>query len=177
MKDKGLIIFLIFVLASLAVFLFTLQRGKVLPKKIKVRLYFSAARGNNLYLQEVEREIEGKGDFKKVFIETLRMLLAGPTIEEKEKGLSSNIPSGTKISGVRISRNVAYLDFSKEVESGGGTESMEGRLMEIVWTATQFSEVEKIRILIEGKEITTFGGEGLTEVEKPLGRDDLNPIY
>jgi len=177
MKDKGLIIFLIVVLALLAGFLFTLRRGKVLPKKTMACLYFSAVRGNNFYLQEVDREIEGKEGFKKIFMETLSLLLAGPTIEEKEKGLSSNVPSGTKILGVRFSENVAYLDFSKEVESGGGIESMEGRLREIVWTATQFSEVEKVRILIEGEEIRTFGGEGLTEVEKPLGREDLNPIY
>ena len=54
---------------------------------------------------------------------------------------------------------------------------MEGRLREIVYTATQFPEIKKVRFLIKGKEVKVFSGEGITEVEKPLGREDLPIIY
>lgn len=145
------------------------------PQKRTVNLYFSAHKKGTFYLQETFRRIETR---KKIPLrETLEILLAGPTPEEKKRGLSSEIPLTAKLLDIEIKGTTAYLDFSEEIESGGGTNSMEGRLREIVYTATQFLEIEKVCFLINGKKIKVFSGEGITYVEEPLGREDLSIVY
>lgn len=145
------------------------------PQKRTVNLYFSAHKKGTFYLQETSRQVETR---KKIPLrETLEMLFAGPTPEEKKRGLASEIPLTTKLLDVEIKGTTAYLDFSEEIESGGGTSSMEGRLREIVYTATQFPKIEKVCFLINGKKIKVFSGEGITDVEEPLGREDLSIVY
>lgn len=173
--EKVILISSFFLLIILIGILLALQRGLFLPQKKTVNLYFSACKKGTFYLQPVSRQIETR---KRLPLkETLEMLFAGPTSEEKAQGFSSNSPVEVKLLNVEIKDKIAYLDFSEEIESGGGTSSMEGRLREIVYTATQFPEIKKVRFLIEGNPVKVFSGEGITEVEKPLGREELSIVY
>ena len=72
-----------------------------------------------------------------------------------------------------MEEDTVLLNFSKQIDEGGGTETMLARLRQIVYTATQFSGVNKVRFLIDGQPIKYFSSEGLTEVEHPIGRADL----
>jgi len=173
--EKAILISGFLLLIILVGILLVLQKGLFPPRKRTVNLYFSAYQKETFYLQPVSRQIETRE--KPPLRETLKILFAGPTSEEKSRGLSSNIPLGTELLNIEMKDKIAYLDFSEEIESGGGTSSMEGRLREIVYTATQFPEIEKVCFLIDGKEVRVFSGEGITEVEKPLGREDLSIVY
>ncbi|MCK4244871.1 MAG: GerMN domain-containing protein [Candidatus Omnitrophica bacterium] len=173
--EKAILVSSFLLLIILLGILLVLQKGLFPPQKRTVNLYFSAHKKGTYYLQPVSRQIEARKKFP--VRKTLKMLFAGPASEEKSRGLSSNIPPGTKLLNLEIKDNIAYLDFPEEIESGGGTSSMEGRLREIVYTATQFPEIEKVCFLINGKKVEVFSGEGITEVEKPLGREDLSIIY
>jgi len=102
----------------------------------------------------------------------LLQLLAGPTAAEKSWGLSTQIPSGTKLLGISIANGVATADFSKRFESGGGTLSMTLRIAQVVNTLTQFDGVNAVAFRIDGKKVSSIGGEGIV-VSPPVGRADF----
>jgi spore germination protein GerM len=99
-------------------------------------------------------------------------LLEGPTAAERAEGLSTAIPAGTRLRSVALADGLATIDLSQEYESGGGTLSMSLRLAEVVFTATQFGNVERVALRIEGTPITVLGGEGLV-LANPLVRSSI----
>lgn len=106
----------------------------------------------------------------------LQELLKGPTRAEQASGLSTAIPEGTRLLGLRVAGGVVYADFSAEVESGGGSASMLGRLWQIVYTATQDPAAPRVRILIDGEERRAMGGEGVI-IDHPLERPAQPPVF
>ena len=102
----------------------------------------------------------------------LEQLISGPNSEETEEFISC-VPTETKLLDVRIDGDLIYVDFDETVETGGGIEEIRGRLAQIVFTATQFNPDAGVVLLINGKEIKSFSGEGITEVEKPMHRDEF----
>lgn len=102
----------------------------------------------------------------------IKNLLTGPRTYEKKAGWSTAIPSGTKLNGVTINRRIATVDLSGRYESGGGSFSMGARLAQVVFTATQFSTVDKVKFELDGKPVTVFGGEGIM-LNRPVGRADF----
>ncbi|MFH2069281.1 MAG: GerMN domain-containing protein [Candidatus Omnitrophota bacterium] len=103
----------------------------------------------------------------------ITLLLAGPDETEKAAGYDSVLPQEAQLLSVFMEEDTVFLNFSKQIDEGGGTEMMLTRLRQIVYTATQFSGVGKVRFLINGQTIKYFSSEGLTEVEDPIGRADL----
>ena len=108
--------------------------------------------------------------------EAYRALLAGPTAEERAGGLDSEIPPGTALRGIAVGRGVAVADFTADLERGGGSSSMQGRVWQIVYTGTQFSGVRRVQILIERRERTALGGEGVL-IEEPIARPAEVPRF
>jgi len=105
--------------------------------------------------------------------ELMQALIAGPTDEEKSAGFFTNVPPDARLLNCRIEGDVAFLDFSPEIEEGGGITMMQERLAQIVFTATQFPAISKVRIMIDGKFIPYFSSEGITDVDHPIGREDF----
>ncbi|NND74678.1 MAG: hypothetical protein HKN44_06685 [Ilumatobacter sp.] len=103
----------------------------------------------------------------------LEALLAGPSDAERAIGFGSEIPAGTRLLGVRIDGGVSYVDLTAEFESGGGSSSMAMRLLQLVYTATQFDSVDAVRLLLDGVEVDIFSGEGLM-VDHPLTRAEFD---
>lgn len=102
----------------------------------------------------------------------LTSLLRGPSPAEKESGLSSQIPSGTKLLGVSIASKVAVVDLSGRFASGGGTLSMTNRLAQVVFTATQFTGIDSVLFKVDGTTVKVFGGEGIV-LDGPRKRADF----
>ncbi|HWC15018.1 MAG TPA: Gmad2 immunoglobulin-like domain-containing protein [Actinomycetota bacterium] len=100
------------------------------------------------------------------------MLLDGPTAPDREVGATTAIPRGTDLLRVQRENGVLLVDLSSRFESGGGSLSMQLRVAQVVYTATQFEGVERVRILIEGEEVEAIGGEGVI-VSEPLSRRDF----
>lgn len=137
-----------------------------LPAPVMVRVYFDL----DEKMQPVLREVPPAE--KSVLRWALAELLSGPGPMEKDAGMSTLIPTGTKLLGVSISNKVATIDLNKQFESGGGTLSMTNRLAQVVFTATQFPTVSSVKLKLDGKAITVFGGEGIM-VDHPLKRSDF----
>lgn len=92
----------------------------------------------------------------------VRALLAGAQGDiEKNLGLTSAIPDGTTLHSVNVAGNVATADLSRQFASGGGSLSMQERVAQVVFTLTQFPNVDRVRFRIDGAPVSTIGGEGL----------------
>ena len=107
----------------------------------------------------------------------MQALLEGPTRGERNNGISSAIPRGTKLLGISISGGVATVNLSGKFDNGGGSYSMQARLAQVVWTLTQFSTVDSVKFKINGTSTTVFGGEGVTvkNPSEPMDWEDFLP--
>lgn len=126
-------------------------------KAVKVALYFPTE--DNSALKKEEREIQVfNGAILKATVEAL---LKGP----ETAGLHNAIPEGTVLKGVNIKEKVAIVDFSKEFATANDVAGVVER-MSVVNTLTGIKGVERVRIHIDGAELT--GPSGM-----PLG--DMSP--
>jgi sporulation and spore germination protein/immunoglobulin-like protein involved in spore germination len=104
----------------------------------------------------------------------MRALLAGPNEAEMaaRPAMYTAVPDGTTLLGISIADGVAIVNLSREFESGGGSESMQARLAQVVYTLTQFRTVTGVRFELDGVPVTAFGGEGIV-LDRPVGREDF----
>ena len=88
----------------------------------------------------------------------------------KDAKFDDVVPIGTKVLGLRVENGVAYADFSRELASRrqGSYEEMM-LVYAIVNTLTEFPEVQRVQILVEGKKVVSLSGH--MDVEAPLERN------
>ncbi|MCS7180650.1 MAG: GerMN domain-containing protein [bacterium] len=173
-KDKkGILLTLIIFLILLLLFLAFLKLSEKITQKTTVYIFLTYSENEKIMVKPVKRKIGYYGKLENKIKKTLIELIKGPTEEEKKKGFSTSLNENTKILDIKIEDSTLNINFSKEVEEGGGISLMEARIAQIVYTGTQFPEINKVRFLIEGNPIKYFSGEGITIVEKPISREDL----
>lgn len=102
-------------------------------------------------------------------------LLAGPTSLEARAGWTTAVPAGTALRGVSLHGTVATVDLSGRYAAGGGSLSMNARLAQVVFTATQFPAVGQVQFRLDGRAVTVFGGEGIV-LAHPVGRADFESL-
>ncbi len=90
----------------------------------------------------------------------------------KDNNLHSEIPAQTKLLDLSMQGKEIRLNLSQEFTSGGGTASMNGRLAQVLYTATSLDHDAKLYLSVEGKPLKYLGGEGL-EVPQPATRKDF----
>lgn len=101
----------------------------------------------------------------------LQALLDGPDSFEREIGMNSQIPEATELLGVSVADGTAVVDLAQAFETGGGSLSMELRVAQVVFTATQFDEVDDVTIHLDGAAVAGIGGEGVPATE--VARSDF----
>lgn len=90
----------------------------------------------------------------------IKTLLAGPV--SQDKNCMTLIPSGTRLLGASVKNGIATLNFSEEFEFNGiNADSYRAQLMQIVYTATEFSTVDSVQFLIDGQRKDYMGSEEL----------------
>ncbi|MFI6409422.1 GerMN domain-containing protein [Streptomyces sp. NPDC050548] len=102
----------------------------------------------------------------------VRALLAGPDHYERAHGRTTAIPSGTRLRSLVVRNHVATVDLTGRYDDGGGSLSMRERLAQVVFTVTRFPTVHKVAFELDGKAVTSFGGEGVV-LNGPVGRGDF----
>lgn len=130
-----------------------------------VRVYF--LRDERLVV--AHREVAGPA----VLRGALEALLAGPTTAEQAAGDTTTVPAGTAVRGVNLVDGEATVDLTGEFGTGGGSLSMTARVAQVVFTATQFPNVDRVTFWIDGEPIDALGGEGLILTE-PQRRMDVS---
>ncbi|MBN2322461.1 MAG: GerMN domain-containing protein [Spirochaetes bacterium] len=107
---------------------------------------------------------------------TLEILLEGVTPGEKNAGVISFIPGGTKLISAGIKNGHLTIDFSESLE-----ENYQGRaailleLSQILLTCFSFDAVDKVTILINGARKEYITGEGVP-LEAFYSRRDVSRL-
>jgi spore germination protein GerM len=131
-------------------------------------IYFIQEKGGSagLTLVKVNRKIKVSAS---PLQDSINALLAGPSAEEKNRGIISCIPEGSRLISAFTRGTTAYLDFNEEFRYNPfGREDAAAQFRHIVWTATEFYTVRDVQILIEGKPVD-FLSEGVM-IGSPIGR-------
>jgi len=104
--------------------------------------------------------------------DALNVLLAGPTMEELNRGLINLVPKNTRILSATVRGNTAYISFSEDfLFNTFGVEGYVAQLRQIVWTVTEFQNVKDVQILIEGRRMD-YLGEGIW-IGSPISRQSF----
>lgn len=133
-----------------------------------VKIFVTDSKGN---LRSVVRKCDTTVE-KSCFAYAIKELVTAPTQWEKNKGLSSEIPAGTKILSIREGSNNILIDLSPAFESGGGAESTYIRVHQLIKTVKANSNLPAF-LYINGKQADVIGGEGIM-IKQPLSEKSLD---
>jgi spore germination protein GerM len=88
---------------------------------------------------------------------------------------SSSVPLLPGEWSATLDSGVLTVDLPAEFEAGGGTMAMTTRLAQVVFTATQFDDIDSVLFMIDGEVVEVFSGEGLI-LDGPQVRADYYDI-
>jgi len=117
---------------------------------------------NENVLKYVERKSKDTGLENRI-----KLLLAGPTSAEKNRGLYSEIPSNTKLLWVKEENGNLIINLSENFAQGGGATSVMNRIDQLVKTADMQNTKKPIYLYLNGKKVEYIGGEGVF-LKQPL---------
>jgi len=104
--------------------------------------------------------------------DALNAMLAGPSADEINRGILNFIPENTRILSAAVRGSTAYISFSENfMLNKFGVEGYVAQLRQIVWTVTEFSNVNDVQILIEGRRLD-YLGEGIW-IGSPINRQSF----
>lgn len=131
------------------------------PETVAVKVYFGAPDAEHL-----TAEISQLTKDPLLLQRAMETLIAGP----KNKKLWPVLPAATKVRSVVVMDKIAQVDFSAELiaQKGGGSAREILAVSAIVYTLTEFPEVDRVQILIEGKKVATLYGH--MDLSEPLAR-------
>lgn len=134
-------------------------------QKLTVNVYYPDDQGTKLIA--VKRYIKATAQ-KDKYTAAMESLMQGT----KAKGQTTIIPKQAKLRSVRVESGVAKVDFSQDIVKHfvGGSTGEEMLVGSVVDTLTEFPEVKKVQILIEGKSVETLAGH--MDLSEPLKRMD-----
>lgn len=133
-----------------------------------IKIFVTDSKGN---LRSVTRECDIEKE-KSCLKFAIQELIKSPTSWEKSKGLSSEIPSSTKIISIREGDSNIFVDLSSDFESGGGAESLYIRIHQLIKTIIANTN-KPAYLYINGKQADVIGGEGIM-IKQPLNERSLD---
>jgi spore germination protein GerM len=131
----------------------------------EAKTYWLSANGDKLDFVTHAVSIQKSANKNQVLQTALEQLLS----QTPNPPASTAIPSGTQLLSLKMSDKGVYLNLSNAFTQGGGSESMAGRLGQILYTASSLDPNMPVWISVEGKPLETLGGEGLM-LEQPITR-------
>jgi hypothetical protein len=100
----------------------------------------------------------------------VRLLLAGPNAAERAAGVRTAIPAATRLRGISLRNGTATIDVSGGFAAPAAHAQIRTRLAELVYTATQFPTVKRVRLEVAGSAVTSIAG---APVPQPAERRDF----
>jgi len=112
----------------------------------EVMVYFYVIEDGMEEIKGVSRQVS----FQNMEMATLNELLEGPTSQEEGEGIQTAIDEETQLISLEIEEEVAYADFTSELDVSGSAWVMLIR-SQIEETLMQFESVDEVVISIEGE--------------------------
>ena len=131
-----------------------------------------------IYFLKLNKDGETEAYISKRVIKDLSLksvinsLLKGPDSDERKMGVYSEIPNGTKLLSVINTDEKIIINFNSEFQYGGGTDSINNRLRQLVKTVMAVHPDKNIYLYIEGKQVDVMGGDGVM-ITQPLNVSDF----
>jgi hypothetical protein len=100
-------------------------------------------------------------------------LLKGPTTAETKTDIRSEVPTATRLRRVTTNGGIATIDLTRPFVEGTNKDSLEARLVQLVYTATGVPGVTGVRLWIDGKAARSLG-QGVS-VDRTLTRTNVDP--
>ena len=150
-----IIILLVVLFATLRIINRKSQPNRLLKEK-EISVYFSTQEA--MYLKAEKRLI--KTD--KLYSNAISELIAGPSNPENNR----TIPRGVELNSIVVENGLARADFNQALIDNhwGGSTGERMTVYSIVNTLTQFDEIERVLIIIDGEKIESLAGHmDLTE--------------
>lgn len=142
----------------------TVQNKQDEIKITEVTIYFMNADNKPVKIKRTAKENSLEFALKELF--------AGTKRQDSLDGLYSEIPKGTKLLSFKEDTEKIAINVSDEFEMGGGAQSIQVRLLQLIKTINAYTKNKPVYLYIEGKKIEYLGGEGIY-VEQPLNEDAL----
>ncbi len=141
-------------------------------QKVYVNVFFIGQNDNKEEVYKaVKRQYDSSVDGSKIKY-AIESLIAGPRPNEKEKGVYSEIPTGTEVLSIREYPDKVVINLSARFETGGGTDSLYKRLYQLIKTAKRNTDLP-VYLYIEGQKADVVGGEGIM-LNQPLSDSSLD---
>lgn len=129
---------------------------------LTVKVYYPDDQGMKLIA--VKRTI--RTDKNDKYTAAMESLMEGT----KEKGQTAIIPKQARLKSVKVKGDTAYVDFTKALVKNfvGGSTGEEMLVGSVVDTLTEFPEIKKVQILVEGNKVESLSGH--LDLTTPLSR-------
>jgi spore germination protein GerM len=141
-------------------------------KKEYVNVFFIGQNDNREEVYKaVKREYDKEVDGSKIKF-ALNSLILGAKPNEKDKGVYSEIPAGTRVLAITEQPDKVIINLNSAFETGGGTDSVYKRIYQIIKTA-KVNTTKPVYLYIDGKKAEVIGGDGIM-LNQPLNDRSLN---
>lgn len=141
------------------------NKPAVIEKYVKVYFLKLDMRTEKYYLTSVQRRVDSSALLKN----SLQELIKGPAASEEKQGMMTAVPAGLHIRNVTVKNRSAVIDVSDAIEKNAAGEILIYRIDQLVYTATQFDNIDTVTLLVNGRHKRSIGSDGLS-VGGPLHR-------
>jgi len=129
-----------------------MEKNQPIEQTATVKLYFATA--GNERLQAEERPIKFSNDLEK-YQRVIEELIKGPATQ----GLQQTVNPDTKLYGIIKQNDSLIVDFNQAYNRFGGSVAEIVARLSVVNSLTQFPEINKVKILVEGEELIGPSGQ------------------
>lgn len=137
-----------------------------------VNVFFIGKNENNEEIYRAVKRVYNKDVDGSKIKYAINCLILGPKPNEKDKGVYTEIPSGTQLLSVTEKPDKVIINLSGTFAMGGGTESVYKRLFQLIKTAQRNTE-KPVYLYINGQQADVIGGDGIM-LTQPLNEHSLD---
>ncbi|MBD1849784.1 GerMN domain-containing protein [Leptolyngbya sp. ST-U4] len=142
------------------------------PAQQTVQIYWLKTNSDRIELAPASISVPTNGQPDATLKAAFETMLKG----SPDAALTSTIPQNTRLLGLEAKQDGIHVNLSQEFTSGGGSTSMQGRLGQVIYTATAIDPNAKVWLSVEGKPLEVLGGEGLV-INQPTSRSDFEQNF
>ncbi len=141
-------------------------------QKEYINVYFIGKNEHNEEVYKaVKREYSKDIDGSKIKY-AVSSLIRGPKPEEKQRGVYTEIPSGSEVISITEQKDKVIVNLNSSFVTGGGTDSLYKRLYQLIKTV-HLNSTLPVYLYIDGQRADVVGGEGIM-LSQPLTNSSLD---